>query len=91
MQGLAAHEYDAVVTVSGDGLIHEVVNGIMRRSDAFDFLKKVTIGCIPGGTANGLVKSILDEGGEEYGVKEAAFLICKGQSLKMDLTQYDGE
>ena len=25
------NEYDGIVTVSGDGLIHEVVNGIYRR------------------------------------------------------------
>lgn len=26
-------DYDGIVTVSGDGLIHEVVNGLYRRSD----------------------------------------------------------
>ncbi len=26
-------DYDGIVTVSGDGLIHEVVNGLYRRAD----------------------------------------------------------
>jgi sphingosine kinase len=26
-------DYDGIITVSGDGLIHEVVNGIYRRQD----------------------------------------------------------
>jgi sphingosine kinase len=26
-------DYDGIITVSGDGLIHEVVNGLYRRSD----------------------------------------------------------
>jgi sphingosine kinase len=26
-------DYDGIVTVSGDGLIHEVVNGLFRRND----------------------------------------------------------
>lgn len=30
---LRPKDYDGIVTVSGDGLIHEVVNGLYRRSD----------------------------------------------------------
>lgn len=30
---LTPGEYDGIVTVSGDGLIHEVVNGLYRRED----------------------------------------------------------
>mmetsp|Transcript_34564 Transcript_34564/g.33769 ORF Transcript_34564/g.33769 Transcript_34564/m.33769 type:complete len:89 (+) Transcript_34564:566-832(+) len=26
-------EYDGIITVSGDGLIHEVINGIFKRED----------------------------------------------------------
>jgi len=88
---LAVNEFDGIVTISGDGLIHEVVNGIMMRKDRMEFLKNVTIGTIPGGTANGLAKSILDESGEQYGVKEAAYIIAKGRKLNIDLTEYDGE
>lgn len=32
-QDLKPGDYDGIVTVSGDGLIHEVVNGLYRRKD----------------------------------------------------------
>ena len=32
-QELRPGNYDGIITVSGDGLIHEVVNGIYRRQD----------------------------------------------------------
>ena len=48
-------EYDGIITISGDGLIHEVVNGAFTRPDREEFLEKTTFGFIPAGTANGLV------------------------------------
>jgi sphingosine kinase len=32
-QDLKPGDYDGIATVSGDGLIHEVVNGLYRRQD----------------------------------------------------------
>lgn len=52
-------EYNGIITVSGDGLIHEVVNGIYRRNDWIQIMSKTTLGFIPGGSANALVKSVL--------------------------------
>ena len=49
--------YDAIVTVSGDGLLHEVVNGLMKHADWQRAIKH-PIGVIPGGTGNGLVVSM---------------------------------
>ena len=78
VKGLALGEFDAIVTISGDGLIHEVVNGIMSRKDKNQFLQSITLGFIPGGTANGLVASVIYTCDEEYGIREAAFLAAKG-------------
>jgi len=86
-QELKPEDFDAIVTVSGDGLIHEVVNGAMQRRDRQVFLDSVVIGFIPGGTGNGLVKSVLAESDEEYGVLEAAYLVVRGRSKRMDLTE----
>ena len=87
-----------IVTVSGDGLLHEIINGLMQRED-WDQFKEVegrgmvrfkdilTIGAIPGGTGNGLVKSLLDRGGEDYGVIQAAFRTLKNRTVPIDLTE----
>ncbi len=53
-------EYDGIVTVSGDGLIHEIVNGLYRRKDSLQMMSSLSLGFIPGGSGNGLVKSVLD-------------------------------
>ena len=41
-------KYSAVIAVGGDGIIHEVINGMMRREDR----KKVPIGLVPNGSGN---------------------------------------
>jgi sphingosine kinase len=53
-------EYDGILTISGDGLIFESVNGAMSRADRDEFLEKTTFGFIPAGTGNGLHKSVKD-------------------------------
>jgi diacylglycerol kinase family enzyme len=65
--------------VSGDGLIHEVVNGIFRRKDWLQFMATTTIGFIPGGTANAIAKCVMEYGGETYSVENAAFIVGKGR------------
>ncbi|KAI7897240.1 ATP-NAD kinase-like domain-containing protein [Mucor mucedo] len=76
--------FDAVVTVSGDGVIHEVINGFLQRPDAREAMKSVSLGVIPGGTGNSLIISLL---GEKRGFDPcfAALQVIKGKSLAMDL------
>lgn len=90
-EDLKLGDYDGVVTVSGDGLIHEVVNGLYRRQDWLQLMSTMSIGFIPGGSANGLVKAVLDYSGEDYSVESAAFVVAKGRSMRMDLTEIDAE
>ena len=52
-------DYDVIVTISGDGLIHEAVNGALNRNNKELFMEHTTFGFIPAGTANGLITSIL--------------------------------
>ena len=83
MKALTPNCYDGIVTVSGDGLIHEVINGLFANSDP-TVRRDIPIGILPGGTSNGLIKSILDHCNEAYCPRSAAFLIAKGFHSKMD-------
>ena len=77
---LGPGEYQGIISVSGDGLIHEIINGIMCRPDREEFLKFVTLGIIPAGTSNGLFVSMTDQLKETGDpVHVAAFLIAKGR------------
>ncbi len=75
------------MTVSGDGLLHEVINGLMIRPDWSEFKEKITVGGIPGGTGNGLVKALLHHQNENHGIDEAAWLVIRGKRAYMDLTE----
>jgi len=74
-----------VVVVSGDGLVSEVVNGLMARPDWREVAAHVTLGHIPGGSGNGVAKSVLAASQEPYSPTAAAFLIVKGFHRRVDL------
>lgn len=81
---LSCNSCDGIVVVSGDGMVHEVFNGLASRQDAHDALR-IPVGHIPGGSGNAFAKSILHAAGESYGVLDAAFLIAKGRTQPLDL------
>ena len=64
---------------------------MLSREDWDKFKDTVAIGCLPAGTGNGLVKSLLSHTDERYSVLGAAFKIAKGQKVYMDLTELDCE
>jgi sphingosine kinase len=70
-------EIDGIIIVGGDGSIHEAINGLMNRQDWQTAILK-PIGIIPGGTGNGLAKTLLEIAGEPDDPLSAAFLIAKG-------------
>ena len=86
------------MTISGDGLIHEIINGLLNRKDwdtpvptsnlgTVKFRDSITIGAIPGGSGNGLIKSLLHRHRENYGIMEAAFRVLKDRTVNVDLTE----
>ncbi|MFM2311931.1 MAG: hypothetical protein RLZZ04_1207 [Cyanobacteriota bacterium] len=75
---------DGLVIVGGDGTIHDAIAGLMGRPDAETAIK-LPLGIIPGGTANGLCKSILESAKESYDPLNAAFIIAKGKQQSFDL------
>jgi len=71
--------YNGIVTVSGDGLLNEVVNALLRRPD-WKEASKMPLGLIPGGSSNGLSSSI-----GCFTPNQAAFAIIKGRTRPLDV------
>ena len=77
-------EYDGIVAVGGDGLLAEVVQGMLHRDDWRTALSSIPVAPLPGGSGNGLVASICKCAGEGYGMAQMAFLIARGQTIQVD-------
>ncbi|KAK8953691.1 Sphingosine kinase 2 [Platanthera guangdongensis] len=78
-------KYDGIVCVSGDGVLVEVLNGLLQREDWATAIK-VPLGIIPAGTGNGLAKSLLDAAGEMYSIQNATFAVIRGHKRALDVT-----
>ncbi|WVZ68577.1 hypothetical protein U9M48_017503 [Paspalum notatum var. saurae] len=77
-------KYDGIVCVSGDGVLVEVVNGILQRTDWEEAIK-MPIGVVPAGTGNGMAKSLLHVASETYSVSNAVFAIIRGHKQPLDV------
>lgn len=79
-QSKSLNEFDAICVAGGDGTFHEVINGMMSRSDN----KRLPIGFIPAGTGNSLMHDFdcLDP-------VEAAQRIVANQKGKLDVFEID--
>lgn len=88
MQSLNLAEYRCVCTVSGDGLVYEVINGLMARSEGKAALEQLPIAPVPGGTGNALWRSICHEAHEHADIVGAAFILAKGQPAPLDMWEY---
>ena len=75
---------DGLVIVGGDGTIHDAIAGLMSRLDSETAIK-TPLGIIPGGTGNGLSKTLLESSQEDYDPLNAAFLIAKGKQHPLDI------
>ncbi|KAJ6827342.1 sphingosine kinase 1-like isoform X1 [Iris pallida] len=78
-------KYDGIVCVSGDGVLVEVVNGLLKRDD-WETAIKVPLGIIPAGSGNGMAKSLLDAANEMYSIAHATFSVIRGHKRSLDVT-----
>eukprot|EP00908_Phaeocystis_cordata_P006708 Transcript_17325.p1 GENE.Transcript_17325~~Transcript_17325.p1 ORF type:complete len:446 (-),score=178.73 Transcript_17325:122-1459(-) len=78
-------EVDGVVCCSGDGLMYELVNGLMARPDADVAVRALRLGALPGGSANSLLTSFAKAAGEPIGPLSSARLLCRGGPQPLDL------
>jgi sphingosine kinase len=60
-----------IVVVGGDGVFHEVVNGLGQRQ----LLQRIKLGMVPCGTGSGLAASMTHASGEVCDVVSSCFLI----------------
>ncbi|CCM02385.1 uncharacterized protein FIBRA_04481 [Fibroporia radiculosa] len=83
MKTLDLGQYDAIVVVSGDGLVHEIINGFAehaRPEEAF----RLPITPVAGGSGNALALNILGPK-EGCDICAAALNAVKGRPMRIDL------
>lgn len=81
-----------VVVAGGDGLLFEVVNGIMERPDWSTMFSQIKLGIIPCGSGNGLAKSISHAFNEPYDqnpVLVSTLNVVHGISTPLDLVRIE--
>ncbi|CAK9272818.1 unnamed protein product [Sphagnum jensenii] len=83
-KSLDLSQFDGIVCVSGDGVLVEVLNGLLERVDWKHAIRK-PLGIIPAGTGNGMAKSLLHHAGEFFDVASATFLIIRGHKQALDV------
>uniref|UniRef100_UPI003AACC140 sphingosine kinase 1 n=1 Tax=Centroberyx gerrardi TaxID=166262 RepID=UPI003AACC140 len=80
---------DALVIMSGDGLLFEVINGLMEREDWEEAIQ-TPLGILPGGSGNALAASIhhysqSPPAWNEELLLSCGFMLCKGLVGSLDL------
>ncbi|XP_053462419.1 sphingosine kinase 2 isoform X2 [Nycticebus coucang] len=89
VQGLCLSEWDGIVTVSGDGLLYEVLNGLLDRPD-WEEAVKMPVGILPCGSGNALAGAVNQHGGFEPALGldlllNCSLLLCRGGGHPLDL------
>lgn len=75
---IAIGEFDALIAVGGDGTLHEVINGLLRREDG----KRIAVGFIPNGSGNDTCHDL-----GIRSVEQSIDYILKGQTIKIDVNR----
>ncbi|CAJ0582480.1 unnamed protein product, partial [Mesorhabditis spiculigera] len=87
--------YDAVLIVSGDGLVAEFVNGLLLRKDRTRALK-IPICHIPGGTSNALAAAVCFVCNEKFPAwnlfpREMTLMVARPRFMPLRLFRVDTE
>ncbi|XP_074926617.1 sphingosine kinase 2 [Chelonoidis abingdonii] len=89
VKGINVAEWDGIVAISGDGLLYEVLNGLMERPD-WEQAIKMPVGILPSGSGNALAGAINCNAGLEQvlGLElllNCAMLLCHAAVTPLDL------
>ncbi|CAL9700454.1 unnamed protein product [Knipowitschia caucasica] len=82
-------QWDALAIMSGDGILFEVINGLLERPD-WEQAIRTPLAILPGGSGNALAASVHHYSGStpvssEELLLSCGFLLCKGLVSRMDL------
>ncbi|KAG0012326.1 Sphingosine kinase 2 [Entomortierella chlamydospora] len=72
-------ELDTLIVISGDGVLHEIINGLLTRPD-WDQARHLPIGIIPAGSGNAIATSI----GTRNPIV-ATLAVIRGETSKLDI------
>ncbi|RKF65770.1 Sphingoid long chain base kinase 5 [Golovinomyces cichoracearum] len=81
LENMKIEAYDVVASCSGDGLPHEVFNGLGKRSDAKKALSKIAVVQIPCGSGNAMSCNL----NGSHSASLATLAIIKGIPTPLDL------
>ncbi|KAE8593498.1 hypothetical protein XENTR_v10019162 [Xenopus tropicalis] len=89
VQGISLEQWDGIIVISGDGLLYEVINGLMERPDWEDAIK-MPVGILPCGSGNALAGAINYNAGFDQAMGSelllnCILLLCRGTVIPMDL------
>ena len=85
------NKYDGFIACGGDGIIHEIINGIFHRNkeDREKFLNNCAIHPLPAGSGNALSKAISMYCEENNKLETHCYYICKGKIKKIDIEEFE--
>ncbi|KAL8176692.1 UNVERIFIED_CONTAM: hypothetical protein K2H54_037564 [Gekko kuhli] len=89
VQSISLAEWDGIVAISGDGLLYEVINGLLERPDWEEAIK-MPVGILPCGSGNALAGAINYCAGFEQVLGQelltnCTLMLCHGAVTPMDL------
>jgi hypothetical protein len=82
-------EYSGIVCIGGDGVVHEIMQGIHSRPDKKEILKNLKLGMIGAGTSNGFSATLAYASNEKFSSLDSTFMIAKGKTAWIDLSRYE--
>ncbi|XP_054287468.1 sphingosine kinase 2-like isoform X2 [Macrosteles quadrilineatus] len=91
VRSLDIYQYGGgLIAMGGDGILFEIINGMMERLDWETAFQKLKLGIIPCGSGNGLAKTISHQFNEPYDhspVLVSALNVVRGFTTPMDLVR----
>ncbi|TDG42976.1 hypothetical protein AWZ03_010603 [Drosophila navojoa] len=87
-------EWCTILAVGGDGLFHEIINGLLCRADWAQVMDSLALAIIPCGSGNGLARSIAHGYNEPYfsnPVLGAALTAISGRTSPMDVVRVENK